>query len=278
MRREKDKLTSLEKTEKVTYLEQRGKAGRGVPLKAVFFWVLGLCCILYCIGVSIVGFGTYFFLVWGVLGVLSLVVGTFLSSRERVRRLPKWLRIVVSVLFLTGVILFCTVEGMILTKYNAKPQPEADYVIILGAQWKPQGPSEVLRRRLDKAVEYLKDNPDTIVIVSGGQGSNEPITEAAGMRQYLVNAGISGEKILVEDQSTNTLENLVFSGRLLDKENDRIVIITNNFHMFRAMQIAKKQGYANVEGMSASAVAGLAPNNLLREFLGVVKDFVMGNL
>ena len=278
MRREKDKLTSLEKTGKVTYLEQRGKAGRGVPLKAVFFWVLGLCCILYCIGVSIVGFGTYFFLVWGVLGVLSLVVGTFLSSRERVRRLPKWLRIVVSVLFLMGVILFCTVEGMILTKYNAKPQPEADYVIILGAQWKPQGPSEVLRRRLDKAVEYLKDNPDTIVIVSGGQGSNEPITEAAGMRQYLVNAGISGEKILVEDQSTNTLENLVFSGRLLDKENDRIVIITNNFHMFRAMQIAKKQGYANVEGMSASAVAGLAPNNLLREFLGVVKDFVMGNL
>lgn len=278
MRRDKSKLISIEKSKKIINLEQRGKTKRGVPLGAVFFWVLGLCCILYCIGVSIVGFGTYFFLIWGVLGILSLLVGTFLSSRERVRRVPKWLRIAISVLFLIGVILFCTVEGMIFSQYNAKPQPGADYLIILGAQWKPEGPSEVLRRRLDKAVEYLRENPDTVVIVSGGQGSNEPISEAAGMRQYLVNAGISDEKILVEDQSTNTMENLVFSSRLLDKENDSIVIVTNNFHMFRAMQIAEKQGYANVDGMAASAVAGLAPNNLLREFVGVVKDFLMGNL
>lgn len=278
MRRDKNKLIPFEKSKKVIYLEERGKAERGIPLGAVFFWVLGVCCILYCIGVSIVGFGTYFFLVWGVLGVLSLLVGTFLSSRERVHRVPKWLRIVVSVLFLMGVILFCTVEGMIFSQYSAKPQPGADYVIILGAQWKPGGPSEVLRRRLDRAVEYLRENPDTTVIVSGGQGSNEPISEAAGMRQYLVNAGISDEKILVEDQSTNTLENLVFSGRLLDKKNDSVVIVTNNFHVFRAMRIAEKQGYVHAEGMAASSVAGLAPNNLLREFVGVVKDFLMGNL
>lgn len=278
MRRDKSKSIPGENTKTIIDLEQRRKTKRGIPIGAVFFWVLGLCCILYCVGVSIVGFGTYFFLVWGVLGVLLLLVGTFLSNRERVRRVPKWLRIVVSALFLMGVILFCTVEGLILSRYNAKPQPGADYVIILGAQWKPEGPSEVLRRRLDKAVEYLRENPDTIVIVSGGQGNNEPISEAAGMRQYLVNAGIRDEKILVEDQSTNTMENLVFSGRLLDKKNDSVVIVTNNFHMFRAMQIAEKQGYANVDGMAASAVAGLAPNNLLREFLGVVKDFLMGNL
>lgn len=259
-------------------MEQREKAERGVPLGAVFFWILGLCCILYCIGVAFVGFGTYFFLVWGLLGVLSLLVGAFLSKRERVNRLPKWLRIAVSVLFIVGVILFCTVEGLILSGYGAKPQPGADYVIILGAQWKQGGPSEALRRRLDKAIEYLNANPDAIVIVSGGQGSNEPISEAAGMRQYLMNAGISEEKILVEDASRNTVENLVFSGRLLDKENDRVVIVSNNFHIFRALRIAEKQGYAKVEGMAASAVTGLVPNNLLREFLGVVKDFLMGNL
>ena len=278
MRRDKSKAIPGEKSKTIIDLKQRRKTKRGIPLGAVFFWVLGLCCILYCIGISIVGFGTYFFLVWGVLGVLSLLVGTFLASRERVRRVPKWLRIVISALFLAGVVLFCTVEGLILSQYNAKPKPGADYVIILGAQWKSGGPSEVLRRRLDKAMDYLRENPDTIVIVSGGQGSNEPISEAAGMRQYLLDAGISDEKILVEDQSTNTMENLVFSGKLLDKENDSVVIVTNNFHMFRAMQIAQKQGYANVDGMAASAVAGLAPNNLLREFVGVVKDFLMGNL
>lgn len=278
MRRDKHKLVPFEKSKKVIYLEQRGKTERGIPLGAVFFWILGGCCILYCMGVAFVGFGTYFFLVWGLLGVLSLLVGTFLSSRERVGRLPKWLRVTVSFLFLTGVILFCTVEGLILTKFNEKPQPGADYLIILGAQWKSGGPSEVLRRRLNKAVEYLRENPDTVVIVSGGQGGNEPMSEAAGMRQYLVNAGIDDEKILMEDASTNTMENLVFSGRLLDKENDKVVIVTNNFHVFRALQIAKKQGYANAEGMAASSVAGLMPNNLLREFLGVVKDFLMGNL
>lgn len=278
MRRDKNKLIPSEKSKKVLYLEQQGKVERGVPWGAVLFWILGLCCILYCIGVAIVGFGTYFFLVWGLIGFLSLLVGIFLSNRERVRKLPKWLRIMVTVIFLVGVILFCAVEGLILSQYNAKPQPGADYIIILGAQWKTSGPSDVLRRRLDKAVEYLKENPDTIVIVSGGQGSNEPISEAAGMRQYLVNAGISDDKILVEDSSTNTMENLVFSGRLLNKESDTVVIVTNNFHVFRALKIAEKQGYANAEGMAASAVVGLVPNNLLREFLGVVKDFLKGNL
>ena len=278
MRRDKNKGILLEKSKKVIHPEQREKAERGVPLGAVLFWVLGLCCILYCIGVAIVGFGTYFFLVWGLLGVLSLLVGTFLSKREWVNRLPRWLRIAVSALFFAGVILFCTVEGLILSEYGAKPQPGADYVIVLGAQWKRGGPSEALRRRLDKAIEYLNANPDTIVIVSGGQGRNEPISEAAGMKQYLVNAGISEEKILVEDASRNTVENLVFSSRLLDVENDRVVIVSNNFHIFRALRIAKKQGYAKAEGMAASAVAGLVPNNLLREFLGVVKDFLKGNL
>lgn len=278
MRREKDKLIPFEKSKKVIYLERRGKVERGVPLGAVFFWILGVCCVLYCIGVAIVGFSTYFFLIWGALGLFSLLVGTFLSDRERVQRLPKWLRVLVFLLFITGLGVFCTVEGLIFSEYNAVANPGADYLVVLGAQWKPEGPSEVLRRRLDKAVEYLNANPDTIVIVSGGQGSDEHISEAAGMRQYLANAGISDERILMEDKSTSTRENLMFSSSMLDRENDRVVIVTNNFHMFRALRLAKKQGYQNVEGLAASAVAALVPNNLLREFLGVMLEFVSGNL
>ena len=278
MRRQKNELTPFEKSRKVIYLERRGRPERRLPFSAVFFWILGVCCILYCVGVAVIGFGTYFFLVWGGLGAGALLVGTFLADRERVRRLPGWLRGAAVTVFLAGVILFCAVEGLIFSQYHAKPQPGADYMIILGAQWKMSGPSEVLRRRLDGALEYLRENPDTIVIVSGGQGSNEPVSEAAGMRQYLVDAGISDERILTEDRSTNTAENLAFSGRLLDVSGDRVVIVTNNFHMFRALKIAEKQGYKNTEGLAASAVAGLVPNNLLREFLGVVKDFVMGNL
>lgn len=278
MRKGKNDLISFEKSKKVIYLERRGKVKRGTPVGAVFFRLMGVSCILYCGGIAVKGFGTYFFLIWGAMGIVFLLLGTLLSNRELVRRLPRWLKVITLSLFFIGILLFAGVEGLILSQYKAVPRPGADYVIILGAQWKLEGPSEVLRRRLDKAVEYLNENPDTQVIVSGGKGSNEPVSEAAGMRQYLVDAGINDERILVEDASTNTFQNLVFSGRLLDLENDQVAIVTNNFHVFRAVRIAEKQGYRDVEGMAASSAAGMAPNNLLREFFGVVKDFLEGNL
>ena len=140
------------------------------------------------------------------------------------------------------------------------------------------GPSYVLQKRLDKAIEYLNANPETKVIVSGGQGYNEPISEAEGMQGYLETAGIDPERILMEDASTNTTQNLIFSGELLDKSEDSVVVITNNFHMFRALAIARKQGYAHVEGLSAGTYPITVPNNLLREAFGVVKDFMANHL
>ena len=82
----------------------------------------------------------------------------------------------------------------------------------------------------------------------------------------------------MEEKSTNTCENLVFSAELLDKEKDRVVLVTNNFHMFRAGKIAGRQGYQHVEGLAAGSYPGMLLNNLLREFFGVVKDFLVGNL
>lgn len=278
MRGSRDDQFSYEKTKKAVHLNRRGNVRNGVPVSAVLFRLLGACCILYCGGIALMGFGTYFFLIWGVMGIAFLLLGTFLSKRELVDRIPLWIKVTALILFFAGLLLFWSVEGLILSQYRATARSDADYVIVLGAQWKPEGPSEVLRRRLDKAVEYLNDNPDTYVIVSGGQGSNENVSEAAGMRQYLVDAGIDDERILMEDASANTYQNLVFSSRFLDLENDRVVIVTNNFHMFRALSIAKKQGYKNVEGLAASSLTGMAPHNLLREFLGVVKDFAVGNL
>ena len=278
MWREKDDLIPFEKSKKVIYLDRRGRAKRGIPLGAIFFWILGVCCILYCVCIAVIGFGTFFFLVWGVIGLVSLLFGAFLSNRERVGRLPRWLRAAGWLLFAAGFGLLLVVEGLIFSEYNAVPEPGADYLIVLGAQWKPEGPSDVLRRRLDRAIQYLRENPDTVVIASGGQGNDEPISEAEGMRQYLVAAGISDERILMEATSSTTLENLMFSGRLLDREKDRVVIVTNNFHMFRALRLARKQGYRHVEGLAASASTGMVPNNLLREFMGIVLQFVLGQL
>ena len=167
---------------------------------------------------------------------------------------------------------------MIFSRFGAKAQPGADYVVVLGAQWKPSGPSYLLRKRLDVAAMYLLDNPETKVIVSGGQGPDEPVSEAQGMSEYLMQAGVEEERILLEDKSTNTCQNLTYSGELLDKGKDRVVLVTNNFHMFRALQIAKKQGYTHLEGLSAGCYPAILPNNLFREFFGTIKDFLVGNL
>lgn len=242
------------------------------------FAVVGILCILYCAGIAMAGFGTYFFLIWGGIGAASLLLSLLFHSQKRMEALPGWLKAFCVGLFCLGLVLFGTVEGLILSRYNAQAAPGADYMVILGAQWKENGASEVLRRRLDRAAIYLAENPDTKVIVSGGQGSNEPIPEAEGMRDYLVAAGIEKDCILVEDKSGSTYENLVFSGQLLDRQQDRVVIVTNDFHMFRALSIAKKQGYAAAEGLSAGSLPWMAPNNLLREFFGVLKDFWVGNL
>lgn len=244
---------------------------------SVIFGLLGALCLCYCIAIALSGFGTKFFLIWGAGGAACILIGVILAQREWIASLPMWLKGAVAGLFCMGILFFCAVEGLILSQYNAAAQPGADYCIVLGAQWKTDGPSEVLRRRLDKAIEYLNENPETVAIVSGGQGSNEIMSEAAGMRQYLLNAGIADERIRVEDKSTNTCENLAFSAAFVDKKNCRVVVVTNNFHVFRALKIAQKQGYY-AEGLAADSVLWMAPNNLLREFLGVLKDFAVGNI
>lgn len=268
----------MEKSRRTIQLDKRGYEPGGHPILAGFFGIIGLIFLIYCAGVAISGYGTYFFLIWGVMGACSLLLALMLRSGRIMNAIPPWIKGVFWALFFIGLLLFCAVEARILALYNAQAAPGADYVIILGAQWKSTGPSEVLRRRLDKAIDYLEQNPDTSVIVSGGQGGNESIPEAVGMREYLMEAGIGEERIFVEDQSSSTYQNLVFSAEFLDRENDRVVVVTNNFHIFRALSIAKKQGYLNVEGLSASTPLGSEPNNLLREFMGVVKDFFVGNL
>lgn len=274
----KENLIPLEKSKRTIQIDKRGYTPGGHPVLAGIFGIIGLLCIIYCIGIGITGFGTYFFLIWGAMGACCLGLALILRSGRIMKVIPVWLKSLFWIMLCAGLLLFGAVEAKILSQYNAGAMDGADYCIILGAQWKDTGPSEVLRRRLDKALEYLEHSPDTKVIVTGGQGGNESIAEAAGMREYLMQAGIEEERILVEDRSTSTYQNLVFSSGLLDPAQDRVVIVTNNFHVFRAVSIAKKQGYGNVEGLAAGTPLGSEANNLLREFMGVVKDFFVGNL
>lgn len=275
----KDFLIPIEKSKRVIFLELRGRRNKKIMAWCVGLKILGSLCLLYCLSILLfMGYGSSFFLIWGILAVGCLGLAWFLSHEKWLQRLPKWLKRGFVIGAAVAVVFFGIVEGMILSQCGAEAEPGADYMIVLGAQWKEDGPSYVLKKRLDKALQYLNENPRTQVIVSGGQGSNEPISEAQGMYEYLVAAGIEAERIFLENQSENTYENLVFSSEFLETSNQRVVVVTNDFHMLRAMAIAKKQGYGRIEGLAADSYPGMLPNNLLREFFGIVKDFWVGNL
>lgn len=183
-----------------------------------------------------------------------------------VEKVPHPVKIFAGMIVCIGLLVFCIVEGCVISQMHADGRGGLDYIIVLGAQVRKDGPSPVLKYRLDKAVEYLNENPDTVCIVSGGQGSNEPWSEAEGMARYLQEKGIDTARILPEDKSQTTGQNITNSKKLM-KEGASVGIVTNNFHVFRALQIAKKYGLSDVCGIAADSTPKYLPNNMLREFL-----------
>ncbi len=236
-----------------------------------------LLCFLYCLVVFMIRSGSYFYLIWGAGGICFIGLALMIKF-DWWSQFPLLLRRGILGLAAIGILLFMVVEGCIFAHYNDKGRDNLDYIIVLGAQMKPAGPSAVLKFRLDAAYEYLTANEGTVCVVSGGQGSNEPCTEAEGMYRYLVEKGISPERILLEDKSTDTSENIAYSVQMIGGTDASVGIVTNNFHVFRGVMLARHAGFENACGISARSNIYFQPNNLVREFFGVMKDLVCGNL
>lgn len=249
----------------------------GKKMISIVCVLAALFCFAYCAVVFMVKSGGKFYLVWAVGGVCLLVLA-FLLHFGMWDRIPLVLRRIFGVVVLIGIVLFVIVEGLILSRFHDKGKENLDYIIVLGAQMKPAGPSAVLKFRLDAAYDYLMENENTICIVSGGQGSNEPCSEAEGMYQYLIDRGISSERLIMEDQSTDTSENIAYSMALIGKNDTSVGIVTNNFHVFRGVRLAKAAGVQEVYGIAARSNIYFQLNNMVREFFGIMKDLVCGNL
>lgn len=155
-----------------------------------------------------------------------------------------------------------------------------EVMIILGCQVLETGPSSTLQNRLDKALEYLEEFPDLVVITSGGQGSNEPMTEAKAMADYLVEHGVSAEQIYQEGNSSNTHENLTYTIELMEEEgiSGDIIIVSSDFHLPRAKMLWKRVG-GNTDNFSQLAAPVTDPYaiklNFYREPLALVKSFLL---
>ena len=153
----------------------------------------------------------------------------------------------IALIFIGTVIAFCavccSVFSVKMAIYVERPIDNPQAVIVLGCQVRGETPSIMLENRLDTALETLNEYPDTVCVVSGGKGKGEDISEAEAMRRYLTENGIPESRIINEDKSKNTRENISFSKEILDERGiDRAIIVTNDFHQYRADIYARRNG------------------------------------
>ena len=245
---------------------------------AIVLALLGFVSIAYGVAVMSLNSGTPFFAVWYALGA-AWFAAAWATHAGVWANLPLVAKGAGAACLAAVCAIVIVTDGLMISQFDKQGEDGLDYVIVLGAQVRPdETPSSVLQYRLDAAVSYLRENPQTTCIVSGGQGPNEPIAEADCMATYLQQRGVDPARTIREDRSTNTMENIANSMALMSSPSARVGIVTNNFHVFRAMRIAQKAGLANACGISAYSTPFYLPNNMLRETMGIVKDFLAGNL
>lgn len=179
--------------------------------------------------------------------------------------------------FILIVVIGYTLEILFLAAYAYVNKPVGDekVAIVLGAGLDKEKPSQILEMRLDTAYDWYMEDTSRIIVTSGGQGDDEIMPEAEAMRNYLIAKGVPSDNILAECNSTTTYENFEYSKELLKENNiaedTTIVIITNNFHCFRATGYAKITGLGSVKNLAApTPVPGIIPN-YLRESLAFMK-------
>lgn len=243
----------------------------------ILLGILGTVCVAYF--TVLLAAGMDFSWIW-------LAAGFFLGGAVLVRKfmtvhslvMGKGLKYTLFLVIGVGLTVFIVTECFIISGMNGKSSGKLDYIIILGAQVRGDTPSRALLLRLDKAAEVWKESGEPTLLLSGGKGDGENISEAECMRRVLAKKGIPQEKLILEDQSASTVENLQFCAKISDCKEKRTGIVSNNFHVYRAKQLAKKQGYADICGIAAKSDWRFQVHYMVREAFALVKEKLTGNI
>ncbi len=183
-----------------------------------------------------------------------------------------------AILLATVIFQFAAVESLLIFNGRADTEKKTDYLIILGAGINGETLSLALYERLLVGLQYLKKYPDAQVVVSGGQGPGESITEAEAMRRFLVSKGVDESRILLENSSTSTMENFGFSKAIIEQKTGRrvyeITFITNSFHILRSRILAGRNG------LKAYALSCKTPEQVIvqmyfREYFALIKSLLV---
>jgi uncharacterized SAM-binding protein YcdF (DUF218 family) len=188
------------------------------------------------------------------------------------KKTKRWMMVAIVLIFMMTVY-FGYLHLKIREHSQIKVSDEAEFIIILGARVKGTTPSLSLQYRIDAAASYLNRNPQAIAVASGGQGPGEEITEAEAIKQGLMDHGVEESRIIMEDKSTSTIENIKFSKQLIPKDLKKGLLVSNDFHLFRAKMIAKDQDL-DLDGLPAKTPTVAILKSYTREYLAISKYFL----
>lgn len=248
----------------------------------LFSWVGIVLCLILAVFFHFFMLG-YSFTVTVLLGVAAVLLcyallfplfgKTYPTSARRLKR-------VFTTLLCVGLVLVGITEFFIIKASLGEPKERCDYAVVLGAKVRESGPSASLWDRIYGARDYLEAHPEVIAIVSGGQGPEEPMTEAKAMADALVELGIDKDRIWLEDKATSTWENLNFALNLIEERTgsrpEKIGIISSEYHLFRASLFADACGVESVLIPAQTSVFTQRINHFMREVAGVWHYLILG--
>ncbi len=244
-------------------------------LDTILFIIGGLLILYYIVSTLALG-PVSFSAVLLAAGVILVALGALDRKFGHLKGVIKLKKVLVP-LAVVALICFVALEAVVVSGAVQKDRAKADYIVVLGAGLRGDQLSLTLKQRLDATLEC--EQGETIV-VTGGQGWNESMPEAVAMRRYLTEQGIEAERILVEDQSTNTNENLDNAKEMIEAHSGKdladlkVKIISSDYHSSRAKMIANRHGYVQMTTYGAGTHPLLIPSFYIREGLALVKSFL----
>ena len=238
-------------------------------MKVVKRIILAIGIILILLGVDIIIYQRL-----GIVPYAYFIAGTTLIAYSMIfETVTKVVHIAICIIYVIPIVIisFLAIYGNISTTDFTE-----DVVFVLGAGLEDDEILPALQARLDQALLYFERNPNAIFIVCGGYGDGQTISEARAMGGFLITRGIPYEQVIFEELSTNTYENFAFALELLDEyfpDGFRSVIITNNFHMYRAGYIARHLGIRPTRFAASTPILSWH-SNYMREFMAVFNTWL----
>lgn len=247
----------------------------------IFLIIAGAVLTLDTVLLSMVSNGHLGTVLPAIMGIPMLIIGIFKNHLFPFFQTPigRWAKTILIILYAAAMVFFLIMGTILSSSASKKAEYNRDVLIVLGCAVRGDRVSLTLKYRLDAALEYLAHSPDTHVIVSGGKGDGENLSEAQAMKDYLTSHGIDPSLITMEDKSTSTWENFKFTREIMDERfpDASAAFVTTAFHVYRAGRVAIMNGI-EAEGYAAKDVWYAAPNNYMRESIAITLYKIQGLL